>query len=323
MGASDEARLASLAAQRANLKTSDNVIGPGDLVEINVFDLAEMNQKLRVSSSGFIQMPLIGAVKAGGRTEAELAKDIEGRLSSNYLQNPQVNVSVLEYQNQQVAVTGSVAKPGLYPLTRERYTILDMLSQAGGVTKDASSILEFIPATVGESSSAFEVAKSGAPLASPTTGESARDAITVDFGELLRSSGGSRLSFPLIAGDVIYVPESGSFAIEGWVAKEGNYPITRRMTVLGGISAAGGPLFPAVTSRVEILRASDANRGERATVVTNLEAVRAGREPDVNLRPGDVVRVPGSVPAMIPWGVYKFFESVVRVGLGATVGVIP
>ena len=111
-------------------------------MEINVFDLPEMNRKVRVSSSGLVQLPLIGAVKATGRSEADLAQEISKKLSNNFVRDPQVDVFVDEYKSQQIGVMGSVAKPGLIPLTKNRYTILDMISEAGGLTKDAGAVVQ-------------------------------------------------------------------------------------------------------------------------------------------------------------------------------------
>ncbi len=314
LASAGEQRLARLAAERVNAEPRGNyVIGAGDLVEINVFDLAEMSRKERVTSGGFIQMPLIGAVQAGGRTEAELAADIASRLAGNYLQNPQVSVFVNEYKSQQVAVTGSVAKPGLYPLTREHYTILDMLSEAGGRTRDAGSIIQFVPAPAGGTSSAFAAARAGAEGVNPGRGDASSDVVSVDLDQLMQSSRNVNLSFPLVAGDVIYVSEAGSFTVEGWVERPGAFPITRNMTVLGSISSAGGPLFPAALSRVEILRAQE-SRDVRSVLTVDLAAIGQGEQPDVELRSGDVVRVPGSVPLMIPWGFWQLLTTIVRFG---------
>jgi polysaccharide export outer membrane protein len=316
---SDAERLRQIAAQRSELKPAATyLIGAGDLLEVNVFDLAEMNRKVRVGASGFIQLPLIGAVKAAGRSEAQLAEEISGRLSKDYLQNPQVDVFVEEYKSQQVAVTGSVAKPGLYPLTRERYTILDILSEAGGLNKEAGGVIQFIPAQSGGSSAAFDVASAGGriPLASESAGrtQAGADAISIDLNDLLGGGNRTALNVTVAAGDVIYVAEAGSFTIEGWVDKPGTYPLTAKTTVLAALSAGGGPLFPSRLGRVEILRSGNGNQGSREIQVVDLNAVRSAESPDVTLRSGDIVRVPAWKILLPPWGVYTFVKSLVSVG---------
>ncbi|MGH7897092.1 MAG: polysaccharide biosynthesis/export family protein [Candidatus Binatia bacterium] len=73
-------RLRFLAAERARVTPDRSYrIGAGDLLEINVFDLPEMNRRVRVASSGYIQLPLIGGVKVLGQSEADVAKQIAGR----------------------------------------------------------------------------------------------------------------------------------------------------------------------------------------------------------------------------------------------------
>lgn len=318
----DAERLRQVAIERARLQRSETYrIGAGDLLEINVFDLAEMNRKVRVSSSGFIQLPLIGAVKATGLSEAELASQIVERLTKSFMQDPQVDVFVEEYKSQQVAVTGSVAKPGLYPLTRERYTILDMLSEAGGLTKEAGAVIEFIPTDGGRSSAAFEVASAGGRI--PLTRMSAEkgvnlaaagDHISIDLNDLLRGGNRHALNLPVVAGDVIFVPEAGSFTIEGWVDKPGTYPLTRTTTVLAALSAGGGSLFPSRLGRVEILRTSRTDQVGREILIVDLNAIRAGQESDLPLRSGDIVSVPAWKSLMLPWGAYTFVRSLISIG---------
>lgn len=314
--ATDLERLQRLARERAHVRPSDAYkLGPGDLVEINVFDLPEMNRKVRVGQSGYVQLPLIGAVRARGKSESELGWEIARRLKRDYLHNPQVDVFVEEYKSQQVAVTGAVDKPGLYPLTRERYTILDMVSEAGGLTKDAGSVIEFIPAGAAKSNRAFAVASASDSIAVGTGSSevlAAADAISIEVNDLLRGGSDAELNVAVGAGDVIFVPEAGSFTIEGWVDKPGTYPLTRNTTVLAAISSGGGPLLPARLGSVVILRKDGTE--EREAIPVNLHAVRDGRTPDVQLRSGDIVRVPSNPLLLPPWGVYAVIRDLIRIG---------
>ena len=312
------ARLRAISLERETERPAESYrIGPGDLLELNVFDLPELNRKVRVARSGYVQLPLIGAVQAEGRSEAELARDIAARLRRDYLHDPQVDVFVEEYKSQQVAVTGAVAEPGLYPLTRERYTILDMISEAGGLTKDSGGVIEFIPALDGKSSPVFAVASAGdalpAGLGAPDS-LGGSDAVAIDLNELLRGGNQAALNVPVAAGDVIFVPEAGTFTIEGWIDKPGTYPLGRTTTVLAAISAGGGPLFPARLGRVEILRNTNGGESAREAIEVDLGAVREGTAADVPLRSGDIVRVPAWKTLVVPWGVYELVRSLVHIG---------
>jgi polysaccharide export outer membrane protein len=301
----DSARLEALAEERAFAEESGYRIGPGDLLEIRVFAVDEMNRTVRVGKSGTIQLPLIGTVPAAGEEPASLAAEIARRLRT-YVKDPQVDVFVQQATSQQVAVTGAVARPGLYPLTRERYTLLDALAEAGGLTEKAGGVVELVPALPGAAG------RGGLALAAAGGAPEARRAIRIDLKELLNGSNRAALNLAVVPGDVIYVPEAGSFTIEGWVDKPGTYVLTRETTVLAALSAGGGPLLPAQLGAVEILRPRSG--GEREVITVDLDAVRAGRVPDVPLRPGDIVRVPASAALVVPWSIYSVMQGLVRIG---------
>ena len=128
---------------------TDYPIGPGDVLEISVPDMKEIEEKqVRVSGTGTIILPLIGTIPASGLTEEELVTELRSRLRK-YLLNPEINLFVKESHNRQVAVVGAVAQPGLYDLTSEAQSILDMVSLAGGMTEKAAPRLLFIPAEPG------------------------------------------------------------------------------------------------------------------------------------------------------------------------------
>src|SRR5262249_37565625 len=84
--------------------------------------------------------------RGAGKTETELRAAIEQKLRDGYMRDPHVTVFVQRFQSQQVSVTGAVARPGLYSLTRDTRTIYDLLSQAGGLTEQAGGRVVFSPA---------------------------------------------------------------------------------------------------------------------------------------------------------------------------------
>jgi len=111
---------------------SEYRIGPQDLIEISVFQVAELNRTVRVNTSGDISLPLIGVMKAGGRTVQELEAEIAKSLDAKFLQNPQVTVFVKEFTSQRVTLEGAVKKPGIYPLTGHT-TLLQAIAMAEGL----------------------------------------------------------------------------------------------------------------------------------------------------------------------------------------------
>ena len=96
---------------------SEYRVGPQDLIEVSVFQVADLNRTVRLNSAGQVSLPLVGSFKAGGKTVQELEIEIAARLSERYLQNPQVSVFVKEFASQRLTMEGAVKNPGIYPLT--------------------------------------------------------------------------------------------------------------------------------------------------------------------------------------------------------------
>src|SRR5581483_11493611 len=144
-GARDDARIAELYKTRT--AGADYCLGPGDQLTVNVFGWDAMKDlPTRVSPTGSITLPMLGDIPAGGQTETQVQAEIERRLRNGYMRDPHVTVFVQRFQSQQVSVTGAVARPGLYSLTRDNRTVYDLLSQAGGLTEQAGGRVLFSPA---------------------------------------------------------------------------------------------------------------------------------------------------------------------------------
>jgi len=107
-------------------------IGPFDLIKIEVFQVAELSSQERVNEEGYVVMPLIGSVKVGGLTPREAEQAIAKQLGVDYLQNPQVNIFVVDYASQKVTVTGRVKKPGVFPVAGKT-TLMQAIALAGGL----------------------------------------------------------------------------------------------------------------------------------------------------------------------------------------------
>ncbi|MCB1822853.1 MAG: polysaccharide biosynthesis/export family protein, partial [Candidatus Competibacteraceae bacterium] len=116
---------------------NDYLIGPQDLLKIEVFGVEDLNRSVRVNSRGQIALPLVGLVQAEGLTGEQLAADIAARLAKDYLQNPQVTIFIEEFTSQRTAVVGAVKTPGVYPL-KGRTTLMQIVASAGGTTSVAS-----------------------------------------------------------------------------------------------------------------------------------------------------------------------------------------
>jgi polysaccharide export outer membrane protein len=111
-------------------------IGPLDVLEITVFRVPELSKTVQVAATGTINLPLIGEVPAAGQTAQAVEHDLTKRLGAKFLQSPQVNVNIREYNSQRVTIDGAVKKPGVYPI-RGGTTLLQLIATAEGLTDTA------------------------------------------------------------------------------------------------------------------------------------------------------------------------------------------
>jgi polysaccharide export outer membrane protein len=114
-------------------------IGPGDMLDINVWRHPELSTKVPVRPDGKITAPLIEDLVAIGRTPAELGREIEERLKK-YVREPTVTVGITAFvgnASEQVRVVGQAMRPAALPY-KQGMTLLDVMILVGGVTEYAS-----------------------------------------------------------------------------------------------------------------------------------------------------------------------------------------
>jgi polysaccharide export outer membrane protein len=298
----------------------DYPIGAGDVLEVSVPALEELtNRVVRVSGDGSMMLPMVGLVQAAGLTEQQLVAEIRRRLEANIMYDPQVHLFVREYRSRQVAVIGAVEKPGLYNLSSEAETILDLISQAGGMKNDAATRINFIAAEPVEGGQARQLA-SVLPVTLSTEGHAPlllkkTDPIVIDLQTLAKGGSQMYLTLPTRPGDVIMVPGAGEVLIEGWVEKPGSYKVTPGLTVLGAVAAAGGSMFAANTGAVTVIRTSKG--GEKMLLEANLDKIKHGADADIPLQEGDVIDVASSPTKVVPYGFYRLFSTVFHIGASA------
>jgi protein involved in polysaccharide export with SLBB domain len=108
----------------------------GDRIKITVYGEEALTAEYDINPNGYVSMPLIGAIKAAGRTQAEFARDVANKYrSGGLLQDPNVTVAVVQYQP--FYVLGEASRPGEYPF-RSGLTVHTAVAMAGGFTYRAS-----------------------------------------------------------------------------------------------------------------------------------------------------------------------------------------
>ena len=115
----------------------DYVIGPEDMLNVNVWKEAEMSGTVPVRPDGKISLPLLNDVQAAGLTATQLAAQVTEKLKK-YLEQPRVTVVVTQVNSRRYFVLGEVTRAGAYPLL-PNMTVLQALSSAGGFTQFANS----------------------------------------------------------------------------------------------------------------------------------------------------------------------------------------
>lgn len=115
----------------------DDRIGALDELAITVFREPDLSrERLRVDAAGTLLFPLIGTVRASGKTAEQVAAEIAARLDARFVRNPQVTVAILSSQSQRVTVEGSVRAPGVYEVGSNA-TLLEALARAQSPTDTA------------------------------------------------------------------------------------------------------------------------------------------------------------------------------------------
>ncbi len=188
----------------SRIQSGDLRIGPMDLLDISVFGVPDLDNTYQVDFEGRLKLPLVGTVKASGFTASELASDLEARLSERYLQDPDVTVRISESEDRLVTVDGSVAKPGMYPVSGQM-TLLQAIALSGGPTENANArrVIVFRQIEGKRNAAGFDLkairaGEAGDPIIY------GNDIIVVDGSEARRTYGDFLRSVPLLALFFIY-----------------------------------------------------------------------------------------------------------------------
>ncbi len=263
---------------------ADYIIGPADLLEVQVFESEKLTDKVRVSSRGDITLPLLGSIKVGGLSAREAELEIENQLKQEgFIKNPHVTVFIEEYNSKLVTVVGLVEEPGNHSITG-RQTLLDVLVAAKGFQERAGR--------------SVYISRAG------TDGR--KQTYIVDLDELLLN-GNSDLNVVMKPGDVIYVPPAGNVYIEGAVSRAGAYPIKKDLTTVSQILTVAGGVAPyGDASNIRLIRFL--GNGSREITAIDLNKIQNGEVEDPLVKDRDALIVGFSTSKRILYGL--------RLGLG-------
>ena len=113
-----------------------SLLQPGEKIKITVYGEEALTGEYDVNPAGYVTMPLIGSIKAAGRSQSEFGKDLAGRyVRGGFLQDPHVTVAVTQFKP--FYVLGEATNPGEYPF-RSGLNVHTAVAMAGGFTYRAS-----------------------------------------------------------------------------------------------------------------------------------------------------------------------------------------
>jgi len=124
----------------ADIADAGYVIGPGDLLSIDVWKEEDLSKNVSVRLDGKISLPLVNDVQAAGLTSTELRNQLTEKYK-DFVDVPEIAVTVTESRSKRIYLLGKVARPGEYGLQKDM-TILQAISLAGGLAEwaDASDV---------------------------------------------------------------------------------------------------------------------------------------------------------------------------------------
>ncbi|HWY44397.1 MAG TPA: polysaccharide biosynthesis/export family protein [Candidatus Sulfotelmatobacter sp.] len=330
----------------------DYVIGRGDLLSVEVFEVQELTREVRVSQTGTIGLPLVPLrLHVAGLTEMQAQQKIAEVLEANGLiSHPEVTVSVKEKKSKPITIVGAVAHPMVYQVDRP-VTLLEVLAEAGGIANDAGDLLivtrpeqtvpdsaieppEISPsdvvnaATTPSTSTSFPSASAAPGAGTPATSAQQPSAssaseppplsntITVNLNNLLET-GDVRNNIPLQGGDIVTVPHAGIVYVLGDVGHPGGFVVNNdraQLSTLKALALAGGLNITAKKNQAVIIRKDAA--GQQHQVIVDLDKVLKQQTEDVRLQASDILYVPrnGTKAALIK-------SAEIALGIGTAVAI--
>jgi polysaccharide biosynthesis/export protein len=241
-------------------------LGPGDLVEVSVYNVPELTTKARISSGGEIHLPLIDYVHVSGLTGEEAEALIQKRLADGgFVKDPHVSIFVDQSASQGASILGEIARPGVYPVVGEQ-RLFDLISAAGGLTEKA-----------GRSISLTHRNQPDAP-------------VTIPVSRNLADSSDSNV--PVFPGDTIIVRKADVVYVVGDVGRpSGLLMESGHLTVLQAIALAGGTTRTAKLGAARIIRKGPDGMSETPV---QLKKILEAKAPDLPMIADDILFVPTS-----------------------------
>lgn len=212
----------------------DYPLGAGDAIRVQVFQNPDLTIETRVSESGSITYPLIGAVELGGLSIAAAEKKIADALQKGgFIRQPQVNIVLMQIRGNQVSVLGQVNRPGRFPLETANTRLSDMLAMAGGTTAAGDDMVI---------------------VTGQREGKAFRKLIDIPSIYLAEKP---ENDIVLLGGDTLYVHRAPVFYVYGEAQRPGAFRLERDMTIMQALAQGGGPTARGSEKKLRLSRKAE------------------------------------------------------------------
>ncbi len=285
----DAVKTSDVSGDHHLVANSNAKLGAGDLVEITVFGVPDLQTKTRISGAGDIYLPLIDYVHVADLTTDEAQELIQKRLEDGgFVRGPHVTVFIDEAQSQAITMVGELAHPGPYTISGNR-TLYDMISAAGGLSDKAGRVVTIIHRDDPDHKIELQL--------SPNLAEDTKNNVDV------------------IPGDTIIVSRAGIVYVVGDVQHPSGFMIDdSSLSVLKALALAGGSTRTSALNKTRILRQTPNGIQE---IPVPMKKILYAKAPDIPLVKGDVLFVPGSAAKA---AAYRTADA--AVSMSAALGVI-
>ncbi len=282
------------------------ILGPGDQVSIWALGFEEIPDKpIRIDPSGDIDLPVIGQVRAAGKTVAQLRAELTDAMAAQ-VKKPLVSITVTESAGQPVSILGAVNKPGVHQI-RGVTTLVEALSLSEGLRPDAGSSIHItrrqtqgplpLPHVAVDATGKYSVAKI-----------SVKDLMEAKI---------PAANITVQPFDVISIPRATMIYVTGQVRKSGGFLLTERddISVLEAVSLAEGLGNTARPSKARILRKADSGPN-RTEIPVDLSKLMAGQLADIPMQAEDILFIPDNKPKSTA---LRAVETAINVGTGIAI----
>jgi polysaccharide export outer membrane protein len=286
------------------------VIGVQDVLSVSVLESPDLSREVKVALDGTVGLPLLAErVKLQGLTLTAAESLLETKYrEAGILLKPDISISVKELLSKPVTVSGSVRNPGVLQLGTQA-PLLRVVTQAGGITEEAGSVVQIFR---------------GGSVTNGSAGEKP-EMLTIQLERL--QQGDVEANIPVYGGDTVNIPPAGAVYVVGAVKKPGRYLVRGggddSLTVLRVIALAEDLTRTAKPKQAVLIRKDSSKCAKDAAgtdclqqLAVDVTKILRKEAPDVTIQPNDVLYIPDSTGKR---ALARGLEAALQIAVGASV----